>query len=80
MHEHTMLKHLSKVGNSSALVLDRTLMELVDLTPGAAVDIQVHDGALVIRPLSQRQRQETVAEASEAIMDRFAETFRKLAQ
>jgi hypothetical protein len=40
-HEHRMVKHLSKMGNSSALVLDRTLMDLVDLTPGGAVDIQV---------------------------------------
>ena len=45
-----MIKQLSKVGNSHALIIDKTLMELCHLEAQGSVDIQVEGGAIIIRP------------------------------
>ncbi|MBN2210159.1 MAG: hypothetical protein JW709_02075 [Sedimentisphaerales bacterium] len=47
-----MIKQLSKVGNSSALLLDKALMELVGLEEGGPVQITVQDGVLMVQPVS----------------------------
>ena len=45
-----MIKHIKKVGNSSALILDRALMELVGLSEGGEVQLTVHNGSIIIGP------------------------------
>lgn len=50
-----MVKHLRKVGNSSALILDRAVMELVGLEEGGAVELTVHNGSLIVTPANPRQ-------------------------
>jgi antitoxin component of MazEF toxin-antitoxin module len=45
-----MIKHIMKVGNSSALILDRALMELVGLREGGEVQLTVHNGSIIITP------------------------------
>lgn len=75
-----MIKQLSKVGNSSALILDKTLMELCHLDPQGSVEIEVEHGALVIRAASSAVRDRALAEASSALMDEFADTYKKLAE
>lgn len=46
-----MVKSLKKVGNSSALFLDKTVLELVGLSQGDKVNLTVHDGTIVIAPV-----------------------------
>lgn len=75
-----MIKQLSKVGNSTALILDKTLMDLCHLEQAGTVDIQVENGALIIRAASQAQFSQRIQENSEALMDRFADTYTKLAE
>lgn len=45
-----MIKRISKVGNSSALILDRALMELVGLKEGGEVQLTVQSGSIIITP------------------------------
>jgi antitoxin component of MazEF toxin-antitoxin module len=45
-----MIKRLRKVGNSSALILDKALMELIGLEENAEVQLTVHSGSLVLMP------------------------------
>ncbi len=47
---HTMIKRVSKVGNSSALIFDRALMELIGLKEGGEVLLTVKNGSLIITP------------------------------
>ena len=45
-----MIKQLRKVGNSSALILDRATMELVGLEENGEVQLTVHQGSLILTP------------------------------
>jgi antitoxin component of MazEF toxin-antitoxin module len=50
-----MIKKLRKVGNSSALILDRTIMEMVGLEESAQVQLSVHDGSIIVTPANPRR-------------------------
>jgi len=50
-----MIKQLSKVGNSNALILDRAILELLGLDEGAEVHLTVHKGSLIITPANPKQ-------------------------
>lgn len=43
-----LTKALVKVGNSYALVLDRTLMDLVGISPEVPVNVQVNGRTLIL--------------------------------
>ena len=45
-----MLKKLVKYGNSNALILDRAIMELLNIKEGAVVKLQTDGKALIITP------------------------------
>jgi antitoxin MazE len=49
-----MIKRLRKVGNSSALILDKALMELVGLEENGEVQVTVHRGSLVLTPANPK--------------------------
>jgi antitoxin component of MazEF toxin-antitoxin module len=49
-----MIKQLRRVGNSSALILDRALMELVGLDENGKVSLAVRDGSLIVTPADPR--------------------------
>ena len=76
-----MIKHIKKVGNSSALILDRALMELVGLSEGGEVLITVQNGSILITPAHPRP---VDRERFEAALDRVVaerrEVFRRLAE
>lgn len=44
------VKQLSKLGNSTALIIDRPILEQLNLGPGAEVEVSVERNALVVRP------------------------------
>ncbi|OFV84583.1 MAG: hypothetical protein A2W26_10610 [Acidobacteria bacterium RBG_16_64_8] len=54
-----MRKKLTRQGNSAALVIDKPLLELLDLDAGSSVDVQTDGTSLLVRPvrsLSARRR------------------------
>jgi len=49
-----MIKQLRKVGNSSALILDKALMELIGLEENAEVQLAVSNGSLILTPVQPK--------------------------
>jgi len=49
-----MIKQLQKVGNSSALILDRAIMELLGLEEGGEVQLMVNNGSLIVTPANPK--------------------------
>jgi antitoxin component of MazEF toxin-antitoxin module len=45
-----MIKQLRRVGNSSALILDKALMDLIGLAENGEVQLTVHNGSLILTP------------------------------
>lgn len=49
-----MIKKLRKVGNSTALILDKPILELIGLDENAQVQLTVRDGCLIVAPADPR--------------------------
>ena len=49
-----MIKQLCKVGNSSALILDKPILELLGLAEDGQVQLRIQDGHLIISPANPR--------------------------
>jgi antitoxin component of MazEF toxin-antitoxin module len=76
-----MIKQLSKVGNSSAVILDRAIMELVGLEEGAEVQLTVHNGSLIITPANPKVvDQERFEECLSRVASSRRDLLRKLAE
>lgn len=75
-----MIKRLRKVGNSSALILDRAVMELVGLKQNGKVKLTVHDGSLILTPADPKQvSPERFEEALSRVVSRRRSALRRLA-
>ncbi len=44
------VKKLTRMGNSTGLILDRPILQQVDIQPDAEVEVSVEGNAIVIRP------------------------------
>jgi antitoxin component of MazEF toxin-antitoxin module len=76
--EATMLtKSLVKVGNSYAIVLDRTLMDLVGISPDVPVNLQVNGQTLT---LSSSASPVSVDQAMDRVFATHKEALRRLSK
>ena len=76
-----MIKHIKKVGNSSALILDRAVMELVGLTEGGEVQLTVHNGSIIITPAHPRPVDRARFEAAlDRVVTERRDVLRRLAE
>ena len=50
-----MLKKLVKYGNSNALIIDRAILDLINISPGAVVRIETDGKSLTITPYKPAQ-------------------------
>lgn len=75
-----MIKKLSTVGNSLGLIIDRPILELLDITKDTPLEIKTDGEALIIRPVRKKSQTDKVLAAADEVMDVHEETFRKLAK
>ena len=75
-----MIKTLTKVGNSYALMFDTTLRELSGLKPGDQVNVTVHDGgAIVVMPMTPVIDANEAQARAEKLIRKNSALFRRLA-
>jgi antitoxin component of MazEF toxin-antitoxin module len=78
-----IVKNFCRVGNSTALVIDKVLLEALDLTPDAPVQIEV-DGAgkrLIISPAQvAKGARPHVTAAYKKTKKRYDNVFKRLAE
>jgi antitoxin MazE len=73
-----MIKKLTKVGNSLALIIDRSILDLLNIAEDAELEITTDGESLQVRPAQARARR--LREVSKKITTAHAATFRKLAK
>ncbi len=66
-------------GDRFALVLDRSTLDALAVAPNATFNLEIVDGALVVRP-KRSGVNPRLADALEAVNRRHAETLRELGQ
>lgn len=74
-----MVKFLTKVGNSEAIVIDKAILSLLKITHDTPLEISTDGKNLVISPVSDPKRAKEVQRAYQAVTKRFARTLKKLA-
>lgn len=84
----TLVKKLTKQGNSNAVVLDKGIMDLVGIKPNSWVEISTDDGrSLTIKPAAEaeiaQREDEHMAKVQSAIdktHERFDGVMKRLAE
>ncbi len=74
-----MRKKLTAIGNSLGIVIEKPILELLDIDRDTELDMKTDGEKLVLVPIRKGKRQR-VKEAMDAVMARHGETFRKLAK
>ena len=75
-----MIKNLTKHGNSYALVIDRAIMELINLNPELPIEITTNGKSLTIAPATTARVDEMVKTARAFANNRYGKVLKKLAE
>ena len=73
-----MKKKLSAIGNSLGVVIEKPILELLDIDRETELEMTTDGQRLIIEPV--RQRRKRVLASAKKIMNAHDETFRKLAK
>ena len=74
-----MIKKLSTVGNSLGLIIERPILELLNITKDTPLEVKTDGEALIIRPVTPNKK-DRIRESTRRMMTVHDETLRKLAK
>lgn len=75
-----MIKHLTRTGNSVALVLDKQLLEAANLDPDEPVEVSTDGHVVVIAPAKGKREAAKFAKARDKMHAKYAGAFTRLAK
>jgi antitoxin MazE len=76
-----MKKRLVRHGNSRALVIDKAILEVLNLADDDEVQISINGDQLIITPVRKNdERQKRFEQAVERTMEQYDDLFRRLAE
>lgn len=75
-----MRKKLSAIGNSLGIVIEKPILELLDIDRDTELEVITDGERLVIEPVRKRGRRERVSSAIDDVLSKHAETMKKLAK
>ena len=74
-----MIKNLTAVGNSLGLIIDRPILDLLDIDKETPLEVRTDGEALIIRP-QRKTRSARLKAAAKRMMEAHDDTLRKLAK
>jgi antitoxin MazE len=74
-----LIKKLTKHGNSLALVIDKGVLELLDIDDKTPLDISTDGKILIISPVRDEKRRKQFEEAIEKVNRKYGRALKKLA-
>ena len=74
-----MVKTLTRTGNSLALVLDKPLLEATGIDADTPLEVSTDGDVIVVAPVRKKSERERFRAAAEAVAERYAGVFRRLA-
>ena len=66
-----MAKTLTKHGNSYALVIDKPILEILQITPETPLELITNGDTLVIRPVREKKRQKRLDETLDELNRKY---------
>ena len=67
-----MIKQLQKIGNSRGIIIDRAILDLLDVPEDSSFELTQEKGGLFLRPLSAKEVYEKVAGKHRKSLDKLA--------
>lgn len=74
-----MIKKLTKHGNSLALVIDRPVLDLLDIGPDTPIDISTDGKCLILAPVHDPERQKRFQAALKEGKLKYGKMLKRLA-
>jgi antitoxin MazE len=74
-----MEKTLSAIGNSLGLIIERPILDLLNIDKDTRLEVRTDGEALIIRPIRDSRRAR-VKDATERLMNSHDDTLQKLAE
>ena len=75
-----MIKKLTRHGNSLALILDRGILELLEIDADTPIEISTDGRSLIVSPVRDEEREARLEEALRKGNERYARMLRRLAE
>ena len=75
-----MVKYLTQHGNSAALVIDKPIMELLNIDMKTPLEVSTDGKSLVISPVADGSRERKFRAALAKVSAKHSRTFAKLAK
>lgn len=75
-----MIKRLTKHGNSMALVIDRSVMDLLNIADDTPLEISTDGSKLIIAPVREEDRIARFRDALDKTNRRYGQALKKLAE
>ncbi len=75
-----MIKTLQKHGNSQALVIDKTLMEVLGIQDDSPLQISVSGNSLIVTPVHVGVGRKQVADSIKKLRPRYGDMLKRLAE
>lgn len=75
-----MIKHLTKHGNSLALVIEKPVLELLGANADTPFDVSTDGQVLILSPIRDAARREAFTAALDKVNARYPKALKKLAE
>lgn len=75
-----MIKHLTAHGNSSALIIDKAVLELLKIDQKTPLEVTTDGRNLIVSPIKDSLRKKKLKAALAKINKRHGKTLKKLAE
>jgi antitoxin MazE len=75
-----MVKKLTRSGNSLALVIDKPLLEALEIDADTELEVSTDGDVLVVAPVRDRRRRRKLAQIVAEAHERYGGVFKRLAE
>ena len=75
-----MQKSLIKHGNSLAMVIDKPILELLQITSDTKLEVSTNGDAILLTPIRDKQRQAQIQKSLKTINETFGEDLQRLSE
>lgn len=75
-----MSKTLIKHGNSLALIIDKPILELLQIAPDTPLELTTNGDAILVTPVRDKKRQRRLQTSLDKINQRFGDDLQRLAE
>ena len=68
-----MVKQLQKIGNSRGIIIDRAILDLLNIPEDSSFEVTQEKGGLFLRPLTAKEAYEKVSRKHRKSLNKLAE-------